>query len=56
MFLEESVPCFVQAIQEGNGKKDHQPDLLSAIQLKKGLKQVPETYVATWVEIKEGQE
>ena len=56
MFLEESMPCFVQAIQEGSGKKDQQPDLLSAIQLKKGLKQVPETYVAAWVEIKEGQE
>ena len=56
MFLEESMPCFVQAIQEGGGKKDQQPELLSAIQLKKGLKQGLETYVAAWVEIKEGQE
>ena len=56
MFLEESMPCFVQAIQEGSGKKNQQPELLSAIQLKKGLKQGLETYVAAWVEIKEGQE
>ena len=56
MFLEKSMPCFVQAIQEGGGKKDQQSELLSVIQLKKALKQGLETYVAAWVEIKEGQE
>ena len=38
MFLEETMPCFVQVIQEGSGRKGQQPELLSAIQLKKGLK------------------
>ena len=54
MFLEESMPCFMQVVQEGSGRKGQQPGLLSAIQLKKGLKQGLETYVATLVEIKEG--
>ena len=52
MFLEERMPCFVQAVQEGSGRKGQQPELLSAIQLKKGFKQGLETYVATLVEIK----
>ena len=42
-------------VQEGSGRKGQQPKLLSAIQLKKGLKQGLETYVAALVEIKEGQ-
>ena len=42
-------------VQEGSGRKGQQPELLSAIQLKKGLKQGLETYVAALVEIKEGQ-
>ena len=52
MFLEETMPCFVQAIQEGSGRKGQQPELLSSIQLKKGLKQGLETYVVVLVEIK----
>ena len=48
--LKESMPCFMQMVQEGNGRKSQQPELLSAIQLKKGL----ETYVVALVEIKYG--
>ena len=54
MFLEESMPCFVQAVQESSSRKGQQPELLPAIQLKKGLKQGLETYVAALVKIKEG--
>ena len=38
MVLEESMPCFMQAIPEGASKKGQQPEMLSAIYLKKGLK------------------
>ena len=54
MFLEESMSCFVHAVQEGGSRKGQQPKFLSAIQLKKGLKQGLETYVVALEEIKEG--
>ena len=54
MVLEESWPCFVQASRAKDGGKG-QPEMLSAIQLKKGLKWGEDTYVATLIEIKEGQ-
>ena len=54
MVLEESWPCFVQASRAKDGGKG-QPEMLSTIQLKKGLKWGQDTYVATLIEIKEGQ-
>ena len=54
MVLEEKQPCFVQALRAKDGGKG-QPEMLSAIQLKKGLKRGQETYVAALIEIKEGQ-
>ena len=54
MVLEEKQPCFVKALRAKNGGKG-QPKMLSAIQLKKGLKRGRETYVAALIEIKEGQ-
>ncbi|RVW21233.1 hypothetical protein CK203_114573 [Vitis vinifera] len=53
MVLEEKQPCFVQALRAKDGGKG-QPEMLSAIQLKKGLKRGQETYVAALIEIKEG--
>ncbi|RVW42513.1 Transposon Tf2-12 polyprotein [Vitis vinifera] len=47
-------PCFVQALRAKDGGKG-QPEMLFAIQLKKGLKRGQETYVAALIEIKEGQ-
>ncbi|RVW26159.1 Retrovirus-related Pol polyprotein from transposon 297 [Vitis vinifera] len=52
--LEEKQPCFVKALRTKDGSKG-QPEMLSAIQLKKGLKKGQETYVAALIEIKEGQ-
>ncbi|WKA00341.1 hypothetical protein VitviT2T_018703 [Vitis vinifera] len=54
MVLEEKQPCFVQALRAKDGGKG-QPEMLSAIQLKKGLKRGQETYVAALIEIKERQ-
>ena len=54
MVLEEKQPCFVQALRAKDGGKG-QPEMLSTIQLKKGLKRGQETYVAALIEIKEGQ-
>ncbi|RVW58098.1 Retrovirus-related Pol polyprotein from transposon 17.6 [Vitis vinifera] len=48
--LEEKQPCFVKALRTKDGGKG-QPEMLSAIQLKKGQ----ETYVAALIEIKKGQ-
>ncbi|KAL6319624.1 hypothetical protein AAG906_020701 [Vitis piasezkii] len=52
MVLEEKR--FVRALRAKDGGKG-QPEMLSAIQLKKGLKRGQETYVAALIEIKEGQ-
>ena len=52
--LEERQPCFVQALRENDDGKG-QPEMLSAIQLKKGLKQCYDTYVAALIKIKNGQ-
>ncbi|RVX04754.1 Retrovirus-related Pol polyprotein from transposon 297 [Vitis vinifera] len=54
MVLEEKQPCFVKALKTKDGGKG-QPEMLSAIQLKKRLKKGQETYVAALIEIKEGQ-
>ena len=54
MVLKESWPCFMQASRVKDGGKG-QPEMLSAIQLKKGLKWGQDTYVATLIEIKEGK-
>ena len=54
MVLEEKQPCFVQALRAKDGGKG-QLEMLSAIQLKKGLKRGQETYVAALIEIKERQ-
>ncbi|KAL6350766.1 hypothetical protein AAG906_028237 [Vitis piasezkii] len=47
--LGENQPCFVKGLRAKDGRKG-QPEMLSAIQLKKGQ----ETYVAALIEIKEG--
>ena len=52
--LEEKQPCFVKALRANDGAKG-QPEMFSAIQLKKGLKKGQGTYVAALIEIKEGQ-
>ncbi|RVW96773.1 Retrovirus-related Pol polyprotein from transposon 17.6 [Vitis vinifera] len=52
--LKEKQPCFVKALRMKDGGKG-QPEMLSAIQLKKGLKKGQETYVVPLIEIKEGQ-
>ena len=44
----------MQALRANNGDKG-QLEMLSAIQLKKGLKRGQETYVAALIKIKEGQ-
>ena len=44
----------MKALRTKDGGKG-QPEMLSAIQLKKGLKKGQETYVAALIEIKEGQ-
>lgn len=54
MVLEESQPYFMQAMRVKDDGKD-QPEMLFAVQLKKGLKRGQNTYVATLIEIKEGQ-
>ncbi|RVW46812.1 hypothetical protein CK203_075677 [Vitis vinifera] len=54
MVLEEKQPCIVKALRAKDGGKG-QPEMLSAIQLKKGLKKGQETYVAALIEIKERQ-
>ena len=54
MVLEEKQPCFVEALRANDGGKG-QPEMLSAIQLKKGLKKGQETYVAALIEINERQ-
>ena len=54
MVLEEKQPCFMKALRTKDGGKG-QPEMLSAIQLKKRLKKGQETYVAALIEIKEGQ-
>ncbi|XP_059598999.1 transposon Ty3-I Gag-Pol polyprotein [Vitis vinifera] len=54
MVLEEKQLYFVQALRAKDGGKG-QPEMLSAIQLKRGLKKGQETYVAALIKIKEGQ-
>lgn len=54
MVLKEIQPCFVQALNLKDDDKGH-PEMLSAIQLKKGLKWGQDAYVATLIKIKEEQ-
>ena len=54
LVLEEKQPCFVKALRAKDGGKG-QLEMLSTIQLKKGLKKGQETYVAALIEIKEEQ-
>ncbi|WKA05087.1 hypothetical protein VitviT2T_023072 [Vitis vinifera] len=51
---KEKQLYFVQALRAKDGGKG-QPEMLSAIQLKRGLKKGQETYVAALIKIKEGQ-
>ena len=53
LVLEEKQSCFVKTLKAKDGGKG-QPEMLSTIQLKKGLKG-QETYVAALIEIKEGR-
>ena len=50
MILEENQPCFMPAVKE-KVKKHGKAEMVSALQLKKGLKQGQETYLAALVEI-----
>ncbi|RVW71000.1 RNA-directed DNA polymerase-like [Vitis vinifera] len=54
LVLEEKQSCFVKTLKAKDGGKG-QPEMLSAIQLKKRLKKSQETYVAALIEIKEGR-
>ena len=51
--LKERQPCFVQALRANDGDKG-QPEMLSTIQLKKGLKQGQDTYITALIKIKDG--
>ena len=51
--LKERQPCFVQALRANDGDKG-QPEMLSTIQLKKGLKQGQDTYITAFIKIKDG--
>ena len=51
--LKERQPCFVQALRANDGGKG-QPEMLSTIQLKKGLKQGQDTYITAFIKIKDG--
>ena len=53
IFLEEKQPCFVLAVK-GNGEKHGKAEMVLTLQLKKGLKQGQETYLAVLVEIHVG--
>ena len=53
MILEEKQPCFVLAMKE-KGEKHGKVEIVSALQLKKGLKRGQETCLVTLVEIHEG--
>ena len=53
MILEEKQPYFVPTMKRKGGKHG-KVEMVSALQLKKGLKQGQETYLATLVEIHEG--
>ena len=53
MILEEKQPCFVPEVK-GKAEKHGKAEMVSALQLKKGLKRGQETYLATLVEIHEG--
>ena len=53
MILEEKQPCFVPAVK-GKAEKHGKAEMVSGLQLKKGLKRGQETYLAALVEIHEG--
>ena len=53
MILKEKQPCFVPAVK-GKGEKHGKAKMVSALQLKKGLKRGQETFLAALVEIHEG--
>ena len=55
MILEEKQPCFVPAVK-GKAEKHGKAKMVSALQLKKGLKRGQETYLAALVEIHEGHD
>ena len=53
MILEEKKSCFVPVVK-GKGEKHGKAEMVSALQLKKGLKRGQETYLAVLVEIRDG--
>ena len=55
MILEEKQPCFVPAVK-GKAEKHGKAEMVSALQLKKGLRRGQETYLAALVEINEGHD
>ena len=55
MILEEKQPCFVPAVK-GKAEKHGKAEMMSALQLKKGLRRGQETYLAALVEINEGHD
>ena len=55
MILEEKQPCFVPAVK-GKAAKHGKAEMVSALQLKKGLRQGKETYLSALVEINEGHD
>ena len=55
MILEEKQPCFVPTVK-GKAEKHGKAEMVSALQLKKGLRRGQETYLAALVEINEGHD
>ena len=55
IILEEKQPCFVPAMK-GKVEKHGKAEMVSALQLKKGLKRGKETYLTALVEIHEGHD
>ena len=53
MILEEKQPCFMPTVKE-NEEKRGKAEMVSTLQLKKGLKWGQETYLVALVEIYEG--
>ena len=55
MILEEKQPCFVRVVK-GKVEKHGKVEMVSALQLKKGLRRGQETYLVALVEIHEGHD
>lgn len=53
--IDEKHPCFVVSTEKAKPKKDRKQGMLSAVQVKDGLRKAEMTYVMTLVDIKPNQ-